>query len=231
MPEIIEDRDSHATVLADDGSVEIISWGSEMNRLVYKHDLAGLVKHGTDILVVETREGTMQIVPNDDATEFTIEAGDDSFHIPKHEKSDLLSALDDAYTSGGDDGIDDDVLVDYVYDLMDTAVNPAAAAQFLALPVFDDAVERTDDGWRIYDDVLLTYDNEFYQPETRRTTRTGQIVEDGANKIAYEIRFSRSNDATGQMDLTDYDTDYFGDDAELVEFLARAIWAVTYAPE
>jgi hypothetical protein len=228
MPEILEDRSSHATVLKDDGSVEIISWGSEINRLIYRHDLAGLVKHGDEILSVETDEGTMQLIPNDDASEFSIEIGSESFSVPKHQKSALLSALDDAY---GDDGLDDQVLLEFVYDLMDTTVNPAAAAQFLALPVFDGAVERTDKGWRIHDDVLLTYNNEFYQPETRRTKRTGEIVEGGSNKVAYELKFSQSHDDTGQLDLTDFDTDYLGDDAELVEFLARAIWAVTYVPE
>lgn len=234
MPKILEDRDDHATVLTDDGDVEIISWGSKMNRLVYKHDLAGLVKHGDVVFQTETDEGTLRIIPDADATEFTIEVDDESFRVSKHQKTDLLDALDDAYGEGDDDGLDSQVLLEFVYGLMDTKVNPAAAAQFLALPVFD-GVERTDEGWWITDNVLLTYNNELYQPKTRRTTRTGDIIEDGANKIAYDVDISKHNvahlDADGQVDLGSYNSDYLGDDDELVEFVAKAIWAVTYVPE
>lgn len=229
MTRILDDRDSHALVQHDDGTVELIPW-SPLNTLVYRHGLDGLLVTGDDVLhwsADETGSQDILIRPTDGATEFDFSIGDETFHIAQHEKSDLIDVLLDAYDErgAGSDAVAHGALIEYAGRLMDTDVNPTVVDRLVEHPHFADAVERTSKGWRINGHVLLTYDNEFYHPNTTRKTQSGGIVDDGANKSAYDLRFEQA----GQTELTDLGD--FGATESEVEFISRAIWAVTYTGE
>jgi len=231
MPRILEDRETHATIQTDDGDIELISWASPRNVLLYKHGLADLIKHGTEVWTANTEHGYIVIQPEDGGRRYQFSVDKTVLSVPPHRKTDFLDALFDAYGTDPNTPIDYRPLLDFAHDLMDTKVAPPIVDQFLDAPVFD-AVERTDDGWLINDLALLTYDCELYQPETRRTNRTGEVVEGGANKLAYDVSFrARLNTDGGQTALPDYDSGYLARQSDIIDFLARAMWAVHYVSE
>lgn len=223
MTRILENRDSHSLVQHDDGSVELVPW-SPMNQLVYKHGLHGVLREGNEIFTVKTDDGMpdLTITPLDDATEFKIEYGDDTVHVDKHEKSDFVDALLDAADSDTD-GLDHRPILDFASDLFDTDVNPAMVDQ--AAQALDGDIEVTDKGWLINDVVLLTYDNEFYHPGTTAVNSRGETLGANASQLAYELRFQ----GEGQTDWDDWES--LADMGTQAEFLARAMWALKYAPE
>lgn len=230
MARVLEDRGTHATVLNDNGEVELISWSSPTNVLIYKHGLADVVKHGTETWEGHSeRYGDVKIEPQDNAASFIVTFDDERFSVPAHEKAAFVSTLKEMFGDADDGEVDFVPLSDFIARINDTLVNPLTVKALLDLPLFE-TVEPTMDGWLINDIVLLTYDNEFYQPKTRRTNRTGEVVEGGSRKIAYEVNFSNNpHRDLGQTLLGEYSRHI--EDEDTVEFITRAIWAVTYVSE
>lgn len=224
MARILETRDSHYLVQRDDGSVELVT-RTDMNILIYEHNLAGLLKRGDEVINIGD-DPRVQLIPNDDATEFTLRIGDDEFEVATHHKAALVKALLDAYDTGAEPTTRP--LLDFAGQLMDTAVNRNVVDRLADEPPFDTHVEVTENGWLINDHLLLTYDNEFYHPSTTRVDSSGSVVSGGSNKLAYDLRFDHRPDDHGQIALDSFD--YLGDTDDQVEFVARAYWAITYAP-
>lgn len=225
MPRLLEDRAEHALVQHDDGSVELIPW-SPLNRLVYRHNLTGLLKDGDDVLALTRDEKpNVTVIPNDDATEFDLKVGEDTIHLAPHQKSELVDRIADAYEGDGRPSVDP--FVDWATDLLDTRANKSYVNQFADLPVFADSVEVRSDGWFINDHLLLTYDIEFYHPEVAsRDAGDAELKQSDAE--AYKVRLTGDTEP-GQSALSDFSRIGKADDQQ--KFIAKALWAVKHAPE
>lgn len=228
MPEILDNQETHALILRDDGTTETVTWNAR-NTLIYKHGLSDLLVERSELVVIEGEsDTTVEVSPFGGDGSFTIhiERGDfsDSAPVPEHRMDELLRALRDVYEGDRDPR----PLVRLAGDILDYTVDPGRVQSLVAIEPFDDAVEVRDDGWYIYDHLLLTYNNEFYHPDSKGRDRSGNVVSEGANKRAYELQFQSDHDA-GQSSLGSFGG--LGSDEDTVEFLARALWAITYAPQ
>lgn len=224
MPRILDNRDSHVLV-QEDGETKLVPW-SDYNILVYKHGLHGLLVEREEILSLRGPPKT-EIAPDGDSG-FSIKASNEDYdyqvRVPPHERRALLDALVQVYD---DPDRDPQPLVDLVSEKLDFDVNPQIVNPLAE--TFGDAVEVTDDGWLIHGHVLLTYDNEFYHPNRRAADRNGTVLDESESRNAYEVRFRRRPDGDGQLNLDGFAG--LGTEDETVDFVARAVWAVTYAPE
>lgn len=226
MPRILDNRDTHALVL-EDGETKLIPW-SDFNVLVYKHGLHGLLVDRDEILSLRGPPKTEIAPDGDDGFSITVSNDDHQYDIrvPPHETRQMLDALVDVYD---DHDRDPQPLVDLVADNLGYEVNPQVVEPLASTRPFDGAVEVTQDGWLIHDHVLLTYDNEFYHPNQQAFTRNGGAVDEASDTHAYEVRFRQRPDGDGQLNLTGFEG--LGNEDDTVDFVARALWAVTHAPE
>lgn len=228
MPRLLDDRETHALVQLDDGEVELIPW-SPMNRLIYRQNLHDLLVEGTEILSTRNEQYAIELVPDDDASSYSLTVsdgeGDFTVSVPPNEKHALMEALVDGYEQDDRAG----ALVQFAYDVLDYTVPPDIVDPLSSVSIFEDAVEVTSDGWLIHDHVLLTYNNEFYHPNVRATQRNGKPLPEDANNVAYEVRFQKSPDVDGQSGLSDFAG--FADVDDVADFVSRALWAVLYTPE
>lgn len=226
MPRILDNRDTHVLVL-EDGETKLVPW-SDYNTLVYKHGLHGLLVERDEILSLRGPPKTEIAPDGDDGFSIRVSDGDQSYkvRVPPHERQSLLDALLTVYD---DPERDPQPLVDLVSQKLDFDVNPQIVEPLASTRPFDDAVEVTDDGWLIHGHVLLTYDNEFYHPNRRGADRDGKVLDESANRNAYEVRFRQRPDGDGQVDLSGFSG--LGNEDEMVDFVSRALWAVTYTPE
>jgi hypothetical protein len=226
MPRILDNRDTHVLVL-EDGETKLIPW-SDFNTLVYKHGLHGLLVARDEILHLRGPP-TVEIAPDgDEGFSITVSNNDHEYQVrvPQHETRQMLDALVDVYD---DSDRDPEPLVELVDDQLGFDVNPNIVDTLADTRPFDDAVAVTKDGWLIHDHVLLTYDNEFYHPNQQAFTRNGEVVDEASDTHAYEVRFRQRPDGEGQLNLTGFAG--LGNEDEMVDFVARALWAVTYTPE
>lgn len=231
---ILEERDDYAFVQYEDGTTDQITW-TAYNRLVLKHGLDGLLLDESETKMYRGDEWNVDIIPSGNGNNYALKcwshphelgsAPDYQATVPVHHKEELLQKL----VAIEEDGEPADTLVSLVQDILDFTVIPQDVNPVAELPQFD-AVEVRDDGWFIHDHLLLTYDNEFYHPETRGTTRNGELLDENANREAYEVEFTNRPDTDGQTSLGGFEKRMSGDN-DLVEFLTRALWAVNQAPD
>jgi hypothetical protein len=232
MGRVLDNRKTHALVLQDDGETELIPW-SDYNKLAYKHGLSGLLVDRDEHVQLTNDEYAVTISPDMEGDREVYGINLDRLDadwteyvtVAEHDKSDLLDALLVTYETNPPDP---QPLVALAAEILDYAVNPRVVDQLTALDVFDD-VDVQSDGWLIHDHVLLTYDNQFYHPNTDRAKRDGTVLDDSANKPAYEVRFQRRPEGEGQLELDGFTG--LGTTDDMVEFVTRALWAVTYTPE
>lgn len=220
MPEILDDRGDHVLVKHEDG-VELISW-SPLTRLVWKHDLWGLLRDRDEPWYAEDDDGLwVGIRPAEDGR-FVIETADITHVIGQQQFDDLVAILDEAYEHADGDEPSPKPIVDALGRLLDTEVNPRAVDPVAEYPTFRDHVEVRDDGWFIHDHLLLTYDNEFYHPMTESKERSGgSVIPAGSNAKAYELQF-RGTTTDEQATLGEFTR------TANVEFITRAKWAVDH---
>lgn len=229
MPRILDNRDSHVLV-QEDGEVKLIPW-SPRNKLLYKHGLHGLIVDRSEILSLRGPPA-VEIAPDGDSG-FSIKVShddheefEDKVRIPPHGVQDLLEALATVYDTPERDVTP---ILSLVRERLDFDVAPGIVRPLANVEPFDSTVEIVKDGWLIHDHVLLTYNNEFFHPKQRGYTRNGSTIDDSANQEAYEVRFHRRPNSDGQAELTGFEGTGYSD--VLVDFVRRALWAVTYAPE
>ena len=103
MPTILDETDENLLVQHESGRVELIPL-SPMNRLLYKHDLWGLLREGDEILMIGATDTTprVEVAPiEDEDNSYTLVVGDlEPLHLGPHHKSRLIDALMDYYESG-----------------------------------------------------------------------------------------------------------------------------------
>jgi hypothetical protein len=214
---------ANIVVQHDNGSVESIPL-SPKNKLLFDHNLWGVLQDGSEILKLSGNPG-VTITPNDDSTEFTIVVGDaEPLHIGEDMKGRLMDALKDVYTKGNDRDLQP--LIDLHDRIRDDRVRRYVVDSIVEMPPFSQYVEEgrlevTSNGWLFGGELLLTWNCDFRHPETTSRKVSGSSINPGSADSAYDVSFnSRSTTHTVEVD----DNTYRLTNDEM-DFMARALWA------
>jgi len=224
--DILTESDTNWLIKYPDGRTKPVS-KSPHNRLLYEHGLWGLLKDGSDILVLHSDEdrATVRVTPSDDATEFALEVGNgDPIHIGEHKKTDLVNALTTHFVDGNDEA---KTLVGLYESIREDRIREDAMRHLAQVPPFTDDVELQADGWLIHDHLLLTWEREFYHPNTTTRTVSGSAVNPASSEPAYQVSVGKPQGLA--RDVTLDGEQYRLTDGEM-EFLAKALFAITEAP-
>lgn len=224
-PKVLDENGTNWLVQFPDGSTQPVT-KSTMNRLLYEHNLWGLLKGGDQMLVIQRDDSpNVEVIPNDDSTEFIIEVGHgDPLHLGQHHKSALIDVLATART---DDGFDPEPVIDFYEQIRGDRIREDLMRELGSKSLFRDAVEVTADGWLIHDHLLLTWESEFYHPDTTTRTVHGSAVSPASSEPAYSMSISKS--PTENRNVTVNGERYRFTDAEMT-FLAKGLWGITKAP-
>jgi len=225
--DILTESDTNWLIKYPDGRTKPVS-KSPHNRLLYEHGLWGLLKGGTDILVLHSDDearATVRLTPSDDATEFALEVGNgDPIHIGEHNKSKLVEALRVHFECDDEDARP---LVALYESIREDRIREDAMRALAEVPPFAEDVELQADGWLIHDHLLLTWEREFYHPNTTTRTVSGSAVNPASSEPAYQVSVGTPQDVS--RDVTLDGEQYRLTDGEM-EFLAKAMFGITEAP-
>lgn len=228
MTRLLEDRTSHLLVEHDDGAVELLP-KSDMNLLLYKHDLFGFLRDGTDTLAFPNPDASgyradIRMEPEGD--DIRVYWHGDEFIIGPHHRPALLDTLSRAF--------DEDTKLarfntvsTWLNDLLDVAVDRNRVEPFLDLPAIQQHVEPRVDGWVLYDYILVTFDNEVYHKHHRgKSTRSHSTGNDiaGDKKQAWML-------TPGNPDSSDPPELSTVAASPEEEFIARVLWCLDHLPE
>lgn len=229
MPEILDNNDTNWLIRRDDGSIENVT-KSPLNKLLFQHDLWGLLRDGGEVLTFSGDEETptVRVIAGDDAREYTLDlpgSEDGKLHLGEHLKSDLVDVLIDVYENEHDDA---SRLVELYDDVRENRVREDVLRSFAERPPFAGVIEVVDDGWLIKGYLKLTWEGEFYHPDTSSRT-VNSLTGTGSAQEAYNLRFSSiGNDLDRTVTLDG--TTYRMTEAEM-RFLAKGLWAMKDAPD
>jgi hypothetical protein len=225
---VLEENKTNYLVMTSDGRAVTKTKSSNLNQLLYGHNLSGLL---------EAQEEVLQIAPEaeDEPTATIIPHGDQEYELkfssfPKplvlapHHKTLLVDALAEVFQEHDSETVAP--LAALYEDIREDMVRNSALEAFSALP----GVEVRESGWFINGHLLLSWEREFYHPNNDSRTRAGStVVPVKSSAEAYNVRIAS---AEADMDRTveNDGTEYRLTDSE-VEFLAKAMWAIKNTPD
>jgi hypothetical protein len=213
----------------DDGTFTTKTKSSELNQLLYGHELWGLIDEGTEVWMSDGAEGEpkVTVIPDENAECYTLRVGEaPDLTLGKHHKTDLVDAMADIYNEFDNESVAP--LLDLYDSIRENMVRQDILSPFL--DAFGDKVGERDDGWFINGHLLLTYESEFHHPGTDSRKRSGQqVIGQGSAISAYNVSFGNPKDDMNR-DVTVDGQAHRLTDAE-VEFLARAVWAIENTPD
>lgn len=221
--EILEENSTNWLVLTPDGSTATKTKDSDLNQLLYGHNLWGLLDTGNEIWQSSGLEDEpkVTVIPDDDAECYTLQVGDaPDLILGKHHKTDLVKAMGKIYNDH--DGETVAPIVSLYDRIRDNMVRKKLLVPFL--DVFGDKVAEREGGWFINGHLLLTYEGDFYHPENVSRNRSGSIIGEGTSIEAYGVDIDTPTDQM-QREITHEGETYCLTNSE-VDFLARAMWAI-----
>jgi hypothetical protein len=229
--QILDENSVNYLILKDDGSTVTKSKSSELNTLLFQHRLYDLLEEGSEMWSSSGFGGAFPAVhihPDDNAECYTLQIMDGDYPkltLGKHQKTDLVSALANVYEG-------DERTVEPLLDLYDSIradmIRKEALDGFAS--AFGDKVRRRDDGWFIYDHLLLTWEGELHHPQTESRERSGQqVIGASSTKVAYNVQ-TENIEGDIERNITHDGTEWRLTDGE-VQFLAKAVWAVKNSPD
>lgn len=228
-PDIITENATNWLIEFPDGSVKPVT-KSPKNRLLYDHGMWGLLNGGDEIIIIEdSNTPAVQIIPNETSTEFTIEIEDGQpITLGEYKRSKLIDALMKAVEAGDDDGLLAEPIIDFYERIRRDQVRTDVMEMLGEIEPFASTVEVWADGWYIRDHLLLTWEQEFYHPDTTTRSVSGSDIRQASSEPAYDIHVSRPDrmDRTFTLEGESYRLT----DAEMT-FLAKGLWAITNAPD
>lgn len=220
---------ANVVVQHENGEVESIPL-SRQNRLLFDHNLWGLLKNGTDILQI-SGDRDVTIIPNDDSTEFTLEIeGAQPTHISPDLKPRLVDVLIDHYESRSE-GEEKDVtpFLNLQRDIVENRVRMAVANYLAEMPPFSEytdngILEVTKNGWLFSDELLLTWECEFRHPNTTSRKRNGSVIDPSSADSAYDVDFKRTRER-GESYSVEIDGQGYMLTPNELDFMSKALWA------
>lgn len=225
MPEVKRRTPANIVVQHDNGDVESVPL-SRHNRLLFDYNLWGLLKEGDEIATI-SGDPTVTIIPNDEATEFTLKVENaQEIHIGHDMKPRLMDTLFKVY-EGDDDDLDPTPLVVLRDDIMENRVRMNVVDYLSKMPPFsrykmEDTLEVTENGWLFSDELLLTWECEFRHPNTTSKRRDGSIISPDAADSAYDVSFGKTSNQHHPVTIDDRQ---YRLTSQEMDFLTRALWA------
>jgi hypothetical protein len=225
--DVLEENSTNWLIMTDDGSTETKTKSSELNQLLYGQNLWGLLDTGDEIWNASgaDEEPPITIIPDDEATCFTLVVGDaPKLNLGAHQKTRLISSLKQYYSR-------DDDSVAPIVELYDSIRSNMIRKDLLSLflDAFGDRIEEREDGWFIHGHLLLTFEGEFYHSENVSRSRSGRIIGEGTSVEAYNLNFDKPGGDMKREVEKDGETFRLTDSE--VTFLAQAMWAIENTTE
>lgn len=223
--EIIEENTVNWLVLTDDGSTETKTKSSNLNQLLYGHNLFGLLQRGDEIWQSTGEDqADVKIIPGENDT-YTLSVNGIELGLGEHHKTHLIDAMQKMYEK-----YDGDVkpLVNFFEEVRADMVRDEVLEHFVS--AFGDRVSLRNDGWFINGHLLLTFEGELYHPSTDSKKRSGQtVIGEAARVQAYNISPDAPTDDINR-EITIDGRDYRLTENE-ISFLAKAMWSVKNTPD
>ena len=220
MKQVLDDNPTNYLVLKEDGSTEIYSKDSDLNQLLFEYNLHGLLREGDEIWNSGTMDGpTVEVIPDGkDAYRLRInEDGFENLFLSRHRKKDLIATLAEAY-----DQNHSEPFISLYESIRENLTRPFVLGHFAE--ALSSHIEKRQNGWFINGRLMLTYDCEFFHPQTESTKRSGgSVVEAGSNTNAYSLSINDLDKVKRSVFIDDIE--YYLTDSE-AEFLAKAMWAI-----
>ena len=227
--EVLESNDTNFLVRNEDGSITTKTRDSDLNKLLFGHNLYGLIEEGSSVWTNSGAESEpeVMVIPDDEAKSYTIRLDNaPDLTLGPHHKTDLIEALASVYEKHDAKSVAP--LVSLYDDVRESMVRKEVLEPFSK--AFSDKVEVREDGWFINGHLLLTFEGDFFHPNNTSRTRSGKSVTPHQSQMqAYSVNVSAAN-ADMKRDITLNGTDYRLTDKEM-KFLGRALWAVENTPD
>jgi hypothetical protein len=225
-PEVLDDNPTNWFVQFPDGSTDIVT-KSNLNKLLFKHNLWGLLRDGTTTWEYHASGRTVLIQPRDE-NEYELSVnGANPVVLGPHHKSDLVDALVDHYES--EEGGNADELVALYDRVREQQIRSNVVGKFIDVPPIAGSATGVSSGWLINDHLLLTWEGDFLHPDTTSRQRNGSVISDGASENAYKVDVEWED--VGMSREIEIDGNKIRLSNAEMKFLANALWAVTKAPE
>lgn len=224
MPTVKRRTPANIVVQHDDGMVESVPL-SRQNRLLFDHDLWGLLKEGDEIVKVGS-DPQVTIIPNQEATEYTVEIdGAQPIHLGPDVKPRLIDNLLEVYECDDNDYVAP--LIDLRDEMMDNRVRMIVARYLAEMPPFSRYIEEgelevTDNGWLFHDELLVTWNCEFRHPHTTSRSLSGSVISPDAGDSAYNVEFDDNYESRHSLEI---DGKAYRMTKNEMDFLTRVMWA------
>ena len=222
MPQVLDDNQQNWLIMTDDGSTTTKTKASPLNQLLYEHDLWGLLESNDEIWMKSGREDepSVKIIPNEDER-YTINITNaPDLTLGAHKKTDLIDAMVKIYDEY--DGESVAPIIELYDSIREDMIRDEVLSGFLT--VLPDKVAEKDDGWFINGHVLLTFEGEFFHPNTNSRKRSGQTVLPSSSEQAYQVDIGSAKESMSRNFSFD-GANWRLTDKE-VKFLAKAMWAL-----
>lgn len=227
--EVLESNSCNFLIRKNDGSITTKTKSSDLNKLLYSHDLFGLIDEGSEIWTHSGAEGEpkVTVIPDEGAKCYTLKVGDaPDLTLGEHRKTDLVDAMAEIYEKCNNESVAP--LVNLYDNIRENMVRQDVLDPFL--DAFSDKVVCREDGWFINGHLLLTFEGEFHHPSTESRERDGQqVITQGSATSAYNVSIS-SPENQMKREVTVNGETYRLTDAE-VEFLAKVSWGIKNTPD
>jgi hypothetical protein len=225
---VIDETPTSWLIATPDGGTETKTKCSDLNQLLYGHDLFGLLEYGDEIWMKSVDgEKDVTIIPDPESECYTLRLEDcPDLTLGEHHKTDLVEAMAKMYEEHDGDTVK--ALVTLYDDIR------AGMVRGDVLDIFAEAlserVEVRDDGWLINGHVLLTFEAEIYHPSTDSRKRQGNgVVAEGSSVQAYGLRAATLTEDMDR-DITTNGESYRLTNKEM-KFIGKAVWLVENTPD
>lgn len=217
---VMDETSSNYLVKYPDGTVDNVS-RSPHNRLLFEHNLWGLLKSRDTVWRGEDDDYEVEIRPAEEY--FTLSLNGNDVKIGDEQKTELVDALSDVYENPYKDGME--AMVELYDEISEGRVRQRIINRFANGELFD-SIELKPRGWLFHDHVLLTYDAKAIHPGTTSRKRSGSLIEENSSTDAYDLHIE-----AGEARETRFpDGNKVRLTATEMEFLAKAMWLKEHAP-
>jgi len=227
--QVLEKNATNFLVRNEDGSITTKTRDSDLNKLLFGHNLYGLIEEGSSVWQSSGAESEPEvtIIPDDESKSYTVRLDNaPDLTLGPHYKTDLIEALAAVYEQHDAESVAP--LISLYDDVRESMIRKEVLAPFAK--AFSDKVEVRDDGWFINGHLLLTFEGDFFHPNSQSRTRNGRGVTSHQSQMqAYSVDISNGS-ADMDRDVTLNGESYRLTDTEM-NFLAKAIWAFENTPD
>lgn len=225
---VLEENSTNYLVQTSDGSIVTKTKSSNLNQLLYTHNLAGLLEEQDEMLQVTPEaedESNATVIPlGDQRYELSFSSFSEPLVLSPHHKTLLVDALAEMFQEYESETVKP--LLRLYEDIREDMVREEILEPFAALP----GVEHREDGWFINGHLLLSWEREFYHPLNDSRRRSGkQVVPVNSSSQAYNVSVDPAKADMNRV-VEAEDGTYRLTDSE-VEFLAKAMWAIENSPD